>query len=99
MPDKQELIDAYAEALLDHSANTPFVLFHNPKEDGKTLPGRLTEHNGNLYVKTLTRFYLIKETKRVREIFNTDQNVEFTFTPKRKTADLNSIRVKATQIQ
>lgn len=97
MPTKKELTDAYAAALLDHSENTPFVLFRDPNETGKTVKGRLTQHNDNFYVKTPTQFYLIQGSTKVRETFEKDQNVEINFTPDQTT--LNGTTVQATAIQ
>ena len=93
MPTQEELTNAYSQALTDFAQNTPFTLFHNPNEFGKTVKGRLTKHNDKFYVKTDTQFYHIEDKKKVHEIFKNDQSVEFNFTPTQ--AKLNGITVNA----
>ena len=65
-------------------------------EVGKTVKGRLTKHNNNFYVKTNTQFYHVEDIKKVHEIFENDQNVEFNFTPEQ--AKLNGITLNAEMI-
>ena len=81
MPSKKDLTDAYQAAILDEANNSTFIMFKDPNEIGKTVKGRLTQHKGNFYIKTPTRFYLTENSPKVQKMHAEDQNVEVNHNP------------------